>query len=341
MLAVLLLQVSLFVSPMFRGEAPPESRSARALLVAFDHSNPETLAAARKSAEQLAEELAARLRAGANFEELGLRARSSSSDSGGAVLGSFFPGLLAPPIDQFLFQAKEFEVSQPIESEVGFQVVQRVDRLAGCREILIAGSDAAARGRAEELFKRLTAGADFAELARANSDDAESRARGGALSIFERGPTDRLLKAAVFQLKVGEFAGPIESPLGLHLIQRVDPASLDPQLADSTVVRLRMILVAFGGARGSHPALVREHSEAGRIASELVRRIRAGEDMGELAALFDDDGDGRARRGDAGWIRRRSAQINPVIDRVFTTPVGDVMDPIATDAGWLILRRER
>ncbi len=341
MLALLLLQVSLFVSPLFLGEQPPESRSARALLVAWDHSKPETSAAARDSAEKLAKELALELRAGANFDELCVRARATSDAGGGAVLGTYFPGLLAPALDSFLFRAAEFEVSEPLESETGFQIAQRIDRLAGCRGILVAGKDPAARVKAGELLKKLKDGADFAELARANSDDLESKARGGAISIFERGPSDRLLKLAAFQLKVGEFAGPIESPLGLHLIQRVDPATLDPKLVAETVARLRLILVAFGGARGADAALVREHSEAQRIARELVAKLRAGEDMAELAAIHDDDRGGRTRRGDAGWIRRRTAQIDPLLDRVFTMRVGEVGDPIASDAGWLILRRER
>jgi parvulin-like peptidyl-prolyl isomerase len=256
-------------------------------------------------------------------------------------LGTFFPGLLAPPLDQFLFHAAEFEVSDPIETEVGFQIVQRIDRFAGCRAILIAGSAEPARVRAQDLLRRLSAGADFAELARANSDDAASAARGGALGIFERGASDRLLKAAVFELKRGEVAGPIESPLGLHLVQRVDPASLDAQLADDTVARVRLILIAFEGAHGASPSQDRKHELAKKLAQELVGRIRAGEDMAELAALHDDDSGGRARRGDVGWIRRRSSQIPVTLDRIFSMHAGETADAVATNAGWLILRRER
>ena len=341
MLVLLALQVSLFVSPIHRDPQPPESRSARALLVAWDHSAADHGTAARESAQAIAVDLAAALRGGTQFDALVARARAVSRDSGGGVLGTFFPGLLAPPIDKFLFQAAEFEVSPPIESESGFQVVQRIDRLAECRAILLAGEIPAARTRANELLKRLAAGADFAELASAESDDPDSRAAGGALGIFERGPGDLLLKAAAFELKLGQVAGPIESPLGLHLIQRVDPATLDPRLADVNVARLRMILIAVGGARGAAASLVRDHDAAGQFARDLAAHIRAGEDMAALAARYDDDRGGRERRGDVGWIRRRTAQIPAVLDGVFTMRIGQVQDPIATDAGWLILRREQ
>ncbi|HTF90666.1 MAG TPA: peptidylprolyl isomerase [Planctomycetota bacterium] len=341
MLAGLLLQVSMFVAPLYRDAQPPESRSVRAMTLAWDRSPKEKEAAARETASQLAKELAVRLRAGSDFDELCARARAAQIASGGAVLGTYFPGMLAPPIDQFLFHAAEFEVSDPIETETGFQVLQRIDRLAGCRSILIASSDSTAHKRAEDLLQRLSGGADFAELARTHSEDADSASRGGALGIFERGPSDRLLKAAVFRLKPGEVSGPLESPLGLHLIQRVEPASLDPKLADDTVARVRLILIAFAGARGAGLTQERSHEAAERLSREILARIRAGEDMAELAARYDDDSGGRERRGDAGWIRRRTPQIHADLDRVFTLRVGETTEPIATNAGWLLIRRER
>lgn len=335
----LLLQGSLFVSPLHLESDPPESRAARALVVDWDRSVPADPAATRDAAKALAQELVVRLRAGAEFEELTGRARAFSRGSGGGALGSFFPGVLAPAVDEFLFSADEFACSDPIESERGFHIVQRLDRLAGCRAILLAGDDAQARAR--ELRAKLVAGGDFGALAREFSNDGASAARGGDFAIFERGPSDSLLKAAVFALRPNEIGGPLETPVGQYLFQRVDPAAIDPALADVSVVRLRMILVAFSGARGSTPELSRDHAGAETLAQELVIRIRKGEDMAMLAARYDDDGGGRARRGDVGWIRRRSPQIQPVLDRAFSLPVGNVQDPIATNAGWLILRRER
>ncbi len=341
MFAELLLQVSMFVAPLYLGEEPPESRSVRALRIDWDHSAKDRQVLLREPAAAQAKELAAKLRAGSNFDELSARARAASLESGGAVLGTFFPGLLAPPIDQFLFHAAEFDVSDPIETDAGFQIVQRIDRFAGCRAILIEGTGEPARTRSRELLQRLAGGADFAEMARANSADKESAQRGGALGIFERGPSDVLLKAAVFQLRLGEIAGPIESPLGLHLIQRVDPAAIDHTLADDTVARVRMILISYAGARGAIPIQDRKHEVAERLARDLVDLIRAGQDMAELAAKYDDDSGGRERRGDVGWIRRRTSQANPAFDHVFTMRAGDLADPIATSAGWLVLRRER
>ncbi len=336
----LLLQISLFASPLYLDERVPESRSARALLVAVDPKATDA-ELARKDSARLALELAGQLRAGAEFDALKARANGASSLGGGAMLGTVFPGMLAQPIDDFLFHAAELEVSQPIESGAGFQIVQRLERLAGCRTIFVAGSDDPARARIAGLVRELSSGADFAELASKHSEDPLTAARGGALGIFERGPSDMLLKAAAFELKVGTFGGPIESPLGLHLVQRVDPASIDASLADDTVARVRLILIAFGAARGAGLDQTRDLEAAEKLARELVLRIKAGEDMAELAAVHDDDRGGRGRRGDLGWIRRRSSQIPSALDRAFSMDVGELAEPLRTDAGWLVLRRER
>src|SRR5262245_53574269 len=99
MLVGLLLQVSLFVAPLFRGEAPPESRSARALMIGWDRAAKPDAPTGRAAAAALAGELARELRAGTSFDAASARARSFSSDSGGGVLGTFFPGMLNPAVD--------------------------------------------------------------------------------------------------------------------------------------------------------------------------------------------------------------------------------------------------
>jgi parvulin-like peptidyl-prolyl isomerase len=329
-----LLQVSLLVSPMHTQASPPPSRALRALTVP---AQPET---DREAAREFAAALSAQLRAGAQFDAVCALAQQRWSGSGCGVLGTYYPGVLAPAVDQFLFAAELFATSEPIAVEDGFQIVQRIDPLAGCRMILVPGEGAAAHKRAQELLAELRGGAGFAELARKVSADPQSAARGGALGIFERGPTDRLLKAAVFELKDGEVGGPIESPLGLHLVQRVQPDSLPPELADVTEARLSLILIAFRGARGCSSEQLRTPEQAASLAAQLCARIRAGEDMAELAAEFDDDRGGRARRGDAGWIRRRSPQIPAVLDRVFSLPEEVLQDPVGSEWGYLILRRE-
>jgi parvulin-like peptidyl-prolyl isomerase len=343
MLAALLLQTSLLVAPMYLGDEPPEARSVRTIVVV--HRDVEGAAKlvqrSREEAQALAGEVALELRAGADFDALA-REHSGRGDSGqGAVLGTFWPGMLAPELDGFLFSAELGATSDPLETPGGFHVLQRIDRLAGCLAILIDAEREDGEARARELCKRLRQGADFAALAREHSDDAQSAARGGQLAVFERGASDRLVKAAAFALAVGEVSEPLRTPLGWHVLKRVEPASIASELHENSVIRARLILVTFDGARGSHPRLERTHQAAYELARELVERVRAGEDMAEHARQHDDDRGGRERAGDLGWLRRKSPQTPEFLDRVFLAGVGEVLDPIPSEWGWLVLRRER
>ena len=78
----------------------------------------------------------------------------------------------------------------------------------------------AARAKAEQLVKQARQHpASFAELARKNSQDTGSAANGGDLGYFQRGTMVKPFDDAVFQMKVGEIAGPVESQFGYHVIR--------------------------------------------------------------------------------------------------------------------------
>ncbi|MEP9411232.1 MAG: peptidylprolyl isomerase [Candidatus Brocadia sp.] len=80
------------------------------------------------------------------------------------------------------------------------------------------------RREAEEALKKLKSGADFATLARNESVDRASAARGGKMQPFS--PKDSL-GANVARLKVGELSDIIKTDYGYHIIKILDrkPAS--------------------------------------------------------------------------------------------------------------------
>lgn len=80
------------------------------------------------------------------------------------------------------------------------------------------------RREAEEALKKLKSGADFATLARNESVDRASAARGGKMQPFS--PKDSL-GADVARLKVGELSDIIRTDYGYHIIKILDrkPAS--------------------------------------------------------------------------------------------------------------------
>jgi peptidyl-prolyl cis-trans isomerase D len=78
----------------------------------------------------------------------------------------------------------------------------------------------AARAKAEQLLNQIRKNpASFAELAKKNSQDPGSAAKGGDLGFFPRGAMVKPFDDAVFQMKVGEITGPVESQFGYHIIK--------------------------------------------------------------------------------------------------------------------------
>jgi len=135
---------------------------------------------------------------------------------------------------------KTGEVSGVLRSPNGFHIV-RVNERRGqdaplivsqthARHILIKTSEVVSENDAKErlikLKERLDNGADFAELARLQSEDA-SASRGGDLGWLSPGDTVPEFEKAMDALKPGQLSGPVRSPFGWHLIQVLERRNQD------------------------------------------------------------------------------------------------------------------
>jgi len=76
-----------------------------------------------------------------------------------------------------------------------------------------------AKQKAEELLKKAKGGADFAALAKENSEDPGSKAQGGDLGLFPRGQMVKPFEDAAFGLQIGEISNLIETQFGYHIIK--------------------------------------------------------------------------------------------------------------------------
>lgn len=109
------------------------------------------------------------------------------------------------------------------------------ERLA--RHILLEVNDSQssdqAVAKAEELRKQIEAGADFAELAKTESQDIGSAPMGGELGYLTKGFFDGAFDDALFSLAEGEVSAPVTTEFGVHLI-RLDAIRQTevPSLAD-------------------------------------------------------------------------------------------------------------
>src|SRR6185436_4086724 len=135
---------------------------------------------------------------------------------------------------------KSGEVSGVLRSPNGLHIV-RVNERRGQnapmivsqthpRHILIKTTEVVsendARERLVKLKERLDNKADFAELARLQSEDA-SASRGGDLGWLSPGDTVPEFEKAMDALKPGETSGPVRSPFGWHIIQVIERRNED------------------------------------------------------------------------------------------------------------------
>ena len=137
------------------------------------------------------------------------------------------------------------EVSGILRSPAGFHIIKLIERRGGsklvqslqqshARHILIKVNElvpeAEARHKLTILKERLDNGADFAELARLNSNDL-SASKGGDLGWLYQGDTVPEFEKAMDGLKLNEISQPLRTQFGWHLIQvlerRVEDASLE------------------------------------------------------------------------------------------------------------------
>jgi peptidyl-prolyl cis-trans isomerase C len=80
-------------------------------------------------------------------------------------------------------------------------------------------TDAEAQTKAEDIRKRIAGGADFAQVAKTESDDKGSGERGGELGPIKAGQMVPEFERAVFALKKGEISAVVKSEFGYHVIK--------------------------------------------------------------------------------------------------------------------------
>jgi peptidyl-prolyl cis-trans isomerase C len=76
-----------------------------------------------------------------------------------------------------------------------------------------------ALAKALDIRKKLVAAADFAAIAKADSDDAGTGAKGGDLGTFKHGSMVPAFEQAAFALPVDQVSEPVKTQFGYHLIQ--------------------------------------------------------------------------------------------------------------------------
>lgn len=207
------------------------------ILVAVpENASPEQLQSRRARAEQAL----AQIKGGADFRQVAAAFSDAPEALQGGLLGWRESERLPALFLEALRPLQAGQLSDILRSPNGFHILRLNERRGGqapivvqqtrARHILIKTnelvSEAEARNRLLALKERLDNKADFAELARARSEDT-SAARGGDLGWLNAGDTVPEFEKAMDALKPGEISAPVRSPFGWHLIEVLERRNQD------------------------------------------------------------------------------------------------------------------
>jgi len=176
--------------------------------------------------------------------------------------------------------------------------------------------------RIGELQALLAAGGDFAEVARAHSEDPGSAAHGGDLGCFSAGTMVPEFEEAAFALKPGETSEPVLSPYGYHLIKLREKRE-DALCANHILVLAR---TGEGDKDATRDELV-----------DLQRRARAGEDFSQLARQHSDNPQTAMQGGLWGSFPREQIPefLQPYLRGL---RLGEISEPFFLEEGGHIIR---
>jgi peptidyl-prolyl cis-trans isomerase D len=193
-----------------------------------------------------------------------------------------------------------------------------------------AAVDAAARAKAESIVKQLRGGADFATLARANSDDPSSSGKGGDMEWVERGVTVEPFERAIFSIPLNAISDPIRTPeFGYHIVKVTERRPAGTRAFEEVRPEL-------ASRAANDMARDQARDEINRIALAVKNKKPASQQ--EFIALAN----ARVTSNDSGWFQKAD-QIpglgfnQPLAEWVFAAKKDDVSSPIGTNRGPVVV----
>ncbi len=317
------------------------------ILVGYRTDRPDRTAAVRspEEARVLAEKLAADLTAGTiSFEQALEQSDDALSRGRGGYLDTFRFGQLPLHLEEAAFALQPGGFSPPLDNGNGWLILRRdPEDPRGLNHLLVTYKGALhaplavtrtkeqAAETAARALEEIRTGTPFAEAARKYSNGIEAK-RGGYLG---RAVVRALIpehRAAVDALRIGETTGVLESPVGFHLYQAVDPWP--------DTVALRHIMVAYQGALLAPFSITRSKSEAAARAEEARGKLLAGTPFPEVAKAYSDDPSTADKGGDLGAVPLNELPVE-MEWTAFHLPLNQISAIVESPGGFHVMVRYR
>jgi len=199
--------------------------------------------------------------------------------------------------------------------------------------ILIAIPEAASPGeiqateaRANNILGQLRDGADFTEVALAESD-SQTALEGGDLGWRTLGQVPAMFLDTVRTMQVGDISDLIRSSGSFHIIKLLGKRGDERHLVQQT--RARHILLKPDELNSDEDTRIR--------IEQLELRLRGGEDFATLALANSQDTLSAAKGGDLGWLNQGDT-VPEFEEAMNKLEPGEISKPVKTQFGWHLIQ---
>ncbi len=197
--------------------------------------------AARDQARAKAADILKRIRAGEDFAQLAIANSNGQQALQGGDLDWRRAADLPTAFAVAVSKLKVGDTSEVFETGSGFHLIKLADTRGGAerktvvethaRHILITTNairdDEQARAQAQDVYKQLQSGGDFAKLAKQFSDDPGSKNSAGDLGFQPPGVFVPEFQSALDELKINEISQPFRTQFGYHVAQVLERRDRD------------------------------------------------------------------------------------------------------------------
>ena len=187
---------------------------------------------------------------------------------------------------------------------------------------------AAARKKADDIYQKLKAGADFAATAVASSDDQQAL-KGGEIGWRKGAELPTIFAGVIQQMKPGDISQPIQSASGFHIVKLQDMKQSDAQKTLVTQTHARHILV--------RPSALLTPEQAKEKIDDIYKQLQGGADFAKLAEKDSEDPGSAKQGGDLGWLDP-GATVPEFDETMNKLQVGEMSKPFKSQFGWHIVQ---
>lgn len=215
-------------SPVGQAALSDEFRVGHILIAVEDEASEEVVAEAEARAQAVYESLVA----GADFRQTAIAESAGSRALEGGDMGWRPAGELPTLFSDLVLNMSIGDTNRPIRSGSGFHIIQLLDKRgastqvvdqAKLRHILVQPSEirteAETQALIEDIYARIQAGEDFADLARTYSEDPGSALAGGELGWSTGQEFVPEFTAVMNGVALNEVSRPFRTQYGWHVLE--------------------------------------------------------------------------------------------------------------------------